>query len=98
MNNKTEKYLKNEEKALEIVRLCYEISATTETDAFVYFSPHVGAMDVNIHEKGWKPKVSADYSWDIKLNDDDYIEEFHTPIDEAIEKLNKYLEGKNETV
>lgn len=92
MNNKTEKYLKNEEKALEILRLGYEVSATTDTDVFVYFYPHIGQITLCIYEDGWKPNTRSDYSWDIVLNDDDYIKEFHLTADEAIEKLEAYLD------
>ena len=44
---------RKKEIAAELIKKAVEISETTDHDVFVYYSPHVDLIDLNIHKNGW---------------------------------------------
>lgn len=58
------------EIAQALVKRAIEISDNTEHDVFVYYSPHVNELDVNVHKGGWKEGVSSTSSMGLSFDAD----------------------------
>lgn len=75
------------EMAQTLIEKAIMVSETTKHDVFVYYSPHVNIIDVDIHTGGWKRGIPGDRRFTIKWYSDDTARQQYNTAIEALDKL-----------
>lgn len=84
----------NQMKIQNILNLCYRITQETDVDVFFEYSPHIEAIQIEIHKNGWTSGTGADISFKAYTSEEKNGSEFWTNLKDVktLDETIKFLE------